>query len=78
MHDLTSRYMILYWEKFLADRLPYDKYRHDYILNHDRIIDAVLRGDSGAAVAAWEYHVRWSLAIIEGVNTPQPGQPWIG
>ena len=63
---------------FLAERLPYDKFRKDYIHNYDRIIESLLRGDKAAAVAAWEYHVRWSVAIMDGVNTPQPGQPWIG
>ena len=78
LHDLTSRYMILYWEKFLSEQLPYEDYRQDYIANYDQIIESVLRGDSRTAVAAWEYHVRWSVALIEGVNAPRPGQPWIG
>jgi len=74
----TNNHLILYWERFLANEIPYDLYREDYVRNYDRIIDSVLLGDVPSAIAAWEYHVRWSLALINGDVKPQPGEPWVG
>ena len=77
LHEITDRYMILYWEIFLVKEIPYDRYRADYIRNYQRIVDAVLCGDIQGAVAAWNYHVRWSLALANGVTEPAPGQHWL-
>lgn len=77
LHEITNRYMILYWEKFLVRVIPYDRYRADYVRNYQRIVDAVLCGDIPGAVAAWEYHVRWSIALANGENAPAPGQHWL-
>ena len=73
---LVNRYLVAYWERFLADWLPMRDFAQDYVSNYLRLTDAIVAGDAHSAESVWNYHVEWSIAILRG-DPVEPGKHWM-
>jgi len=64
-----------YWLPYISRVIPLETYIDRYVLNYQRITDALIAGDGATAESAFHYHAQWSAAIIRG-DAPNPRGPW--
>ncbi len=76
INEATRRLGFFFWAVFFPSFLPMQDYPDSYILNHQRVTDAILAGDPTGAEAAYQYHIDWSDALIAG-ERPDPEKPWV-
>lgn len=76
LNEATRRLGIFFWAIFFPAHIPMKNYAQVYIRNHQRVAEAVICGDPGAAEAAYQYHIDWTDALIAG-ERPDPDQPWV-
>jgi DNA-binding GntR family transcriptional regulator len=76
LDEAIRRLGIFFWAIFFPDYIPIKNYASSYVRNHQRVTDAILAGDAVGAVAAYQYHIDWSDALIAG-ERPDPEKPWV-
>lgn len=64
INETLFKVSIPYWNIFLAKFIDVRKNRHQYILNYQRITDALLCGDGDSAASLFAYHCNWSKRLI--------------
>jgi len=75
LDDALRRLQVTFWASFLPEYVPFDVYGKVYVRNYLRVADSIFAGDGEGAVAIWNYHVSWSIAVIKGAR-PDPDLPW--
>lgn len=76
LNEASRRLGFFFWAIFFPAYIPVREYGEMYIRNHQRVTDAIVNGDPVAAEAAYQYHIDWTVALIEG-QRPDMSQPWI-
>lgn len=76
LNDATRRLGFFFWAIFFPTYIPIRDYGEMYIRNHQRVTDAIVNGDPASAEAAYQYHIDWTSALIEGAR-PDPALPWV-
>ena len=76
LNEATRRLGFFFWAIFFPTYIPVRDYGQMYIRNHQRVTDAIVNGDPAGAEAAYQYHIDWTSALIEG-ERPDMAQPWV-
>jgi DNA-binding GntR family transcriptional regulator len=76
LNEATRRLGFFFWAIFFPTYIPVREYGEMYIRNHQRVTDAIVSGDPAGAEAAYQYHIDWTSALIEG-ERPDMALPWI-
>jgi DNA-binding GntR family transcriptional regulator len=76
LNEATRRLGFFFWAIFFPTYIPVREYGEMYIRNHQRVTDAIVNGDPAGAEAAYQYHIDWTNALIEG-ERPDMAQPWV-
>ena len=76
LNEASRRLGFFFWAIFFPAYIPVREYGEMYIRNHQRVTDAITNGDPAAAEAAYQYHIDWTVALIEG-QRPDMSQPWV-
>lgn len=76
LNEATRRLGFFFWAIFFPTYIPVRDYGQMYIRNHQRVTDAIVSGDPAGAEAAYQYHIDWTNALIEG-ERPDMAQPWV-
>lgn len=76
LNEASRRLGFFFWAIFFPAYIPVREYGEMYIRNHQRVTDAIVNGDPAGAEAAYQYHIDWTSALIDG-QRPEPGQPWV-
>jgi DNA-binding GntR family transcriptional regulator len=76
LNEATRRLGFFFWAIFFPTYIPVREYGEMYIRNHQRVTDAIISGDPAGAEAAYQYHIDWTSALIEG-ERPDMAQPWV-
>lgn len=75
-NEATRRLGFFFWAIFFPAYIPVREYGQMYIRNHQRVTDAIVNGDAGGAEAAYQYHIDWTDALING-ERPDINRPWV-
>ncbi len=76
LNEATRRLGFFFWSIFFPRYIPVRDYGPVYIQNHQRVTDAILNGDPGGAEAAYQYHIEWTDALVNG-ERPEQDRPWV-
>lgn len=76
LNEATRRLGFFFWAIFFPAYIPVREYGQMYIRNHQRVTDAIVSGDAGGAEAAYQYHIDWTAALING-ERPDINTPWV-
>ena len=76
LNEATRRLGFFFWAIFFPSYIPVREYGEMYIRNHQRVTDAIVNGDPAGAEAAYQYHIDWTNALIEG-ERPDMALPWV-
>ena len=76
LNEASRRLGFFFWAIFFPTYIPVREYGEMYIRNHQRVTDAIVNGDPAGAEAVYQYHIDWTIALIEG-QRPDMSQPWI-
>lgn len=76
LNDAIRRLQVFFWAFFFPDYMPMEDYWDVYLRNHQRVADAIACGDSVGAEAAYQYHIDWTDALLNG-DRPDPTTPWV-
>jgi DNA-binding GntR family transcriptional regulator len=76
LNEATRRLGFFFWAIFFPTYIPVREYGEMYIHNHQRVTDAIVSGDPAGAEAAYQYHIDWTSALIEG-ERPDMALPWV-
>jgi DNA-binding GntR family transcriptional regulator len=76
LNEASRRLGFFFWAIFFPTYIPVREYGEMYIRNHQRVTDAIVSGDQAGAEAAYQYHIDWTIALIEG-HRPDIGRPWV-
>jgi DNA-binding GntR family transcriptional regulator len=76
INEASRRLGFFFWAIFFPAYIPVREYGEMYIRNHQRVTDAIVNGDPAGAEAAYQYHIDWTVALIEG-QRPDLTQPWV-
>jgi DNA-binding GntR family transcriptional regulator len=76
LNEATRRLGFFFWAIFFPTYIPVREYGEMYIRNHQRVTDAIVNGDPAGAEAAYQYHIDWTNALIEG-ERPDMALPWV-
>lgn len=76
LNEAVRRLQVFFWAFFFPDYLPVADYWDIYVRNHQRVTDAILCADAAGAEAAYQYHIDWTDALLNG-DRPDPNKPWI-
>jgi len=76
LNEATRRLGFFFWAIFFPAYIPVREYGEMYIRNHQRVTDAIVNGDPAGAEAAYQYHIDWTDALING-ERPDLTQPWV-
>jgi DNA-binding GntR family transcriptional regulator len=76
LNEATRRLGFFFWAIFFPAYIPVREYGQMYIRNHQRVTDAIVNGDPAGAEAAYQYHIDWTIALIDG-ERPDINKPWV-
>ena len=76
LNEATRRLGFFFWAIFFPTYIPVREYGEMYTRNHQRVTDAIVNGDPAGAEAAYQYHIDWTNALIEG-ERPDMALPWV-
>ncbi|MEM6582473.1 MAG: GntR family transcriptional regulator [Pseudomonadota bacterium] len=76
LNEASRRLGFFFWAFFFPKFIPVREYGTFYIRNHQRVTDAIVNGDAPGAEAAYQYHIEWTLALINGLR-PDLDTPWV-
>ena len=72
VQDLADRAGLAFWVRFLAKYIDIVSNLSGYRMNYRRYHEAIMAGDGPSAVAAFRYHARWSVALINEMQASEP------
>lgn len=56
---------IEYWNRLVVSSIHLASHVDQYVTNYQRLTDALLAGDAGAAAAVMHYHAHWCARLLE-------------
>lgn len=74
--EATRRLQAVYWCSLLPNYIDFEKYGQEFADHYESVANLIKLGAGHAAFALFEFHVKWSSAIIKG-ETPEPNQTWL-
>jgi len=76
LNDATRRLGFFFWAIFFPQFIPVREYGPMYVRNHQRVTDAIISGDPAGAESAYQYHIEWTDALVNG-ERPDMDRPWV-